>query len=71
MVHAFSVGAYLWGEVLVRIAAEKSLYQPVINRISGQIFDSAADITELVIGVPIAVFPSNKVMQNALRSYLE
>ncbi|KAK9710620.1 Eukaryotic protein of unknown function (DUF829) [Popillia japonica] len=70
VVHGFSVGAYLWSEVLVRLAAERSLYRPVIDRISGQIFDSAADITELVIGVPIAVFPSNKVMQNALRSYL-
>ncbi|KAI4463755.1 hypothetical protein MML48_4g00018519 [Holotrichia oblita] len=70
VVHGFSVGAYLWAEVLVRLAAERSLYQPIIDRISGQIFDSAADITELVIGVPIAVFPSNKVMQNALRSYL-
>lgn len=68
--HGFSVGAYLWSEVLVRMAAEKSLYQPVIDRIVGQVFDSAADITELVIGVPVAVFPNNKVMQNALRSYL-
>ncbi|KRT84910.1 hypothetical protein AMK59_2185, partial [Oryctes borbonicus] len=70
VLHGFSVGAYLWSEVLVRIAAERSIYQPVVDRIAGQVFDSAADITELVIGVPIAVFPSNKVMQNALRSYL-
>ncbi|GJQ75038.1 hypothetical protein Trydic_g9657 [Trypoxylus dichotomus] len=70
VIHGFSVGAYLWSEVLVRIAAERSVYQPVIDRIAGQVFDSAADITELVIGVPFAVFPSNKVMQNALRSYL-
>nr|XP_022906273.1 uncharacterized protein LOC111418072 [Onthophagus taurus]XP_022906274.1 uncharacterized protein LOC111418072 [Onthophagus taurus] len=68
--HGFSIGAYLWSEVLVRIAAERQRYQPIVDRITSQVWDSAADITEIPIGVPLAVFPRNKVMQTALRSYM-
>lgn len=68
--HGFSVGAYMWGEVLVKMAAELPKYQPVIDRVVGQIWDSAADITEIPVGMPIAVFPKNVVMQKALRKYI-
>lgn len=68
--HGFSVGGYLWGEVLVRIVAERNRYQPIIDRVVAQVWDSAADITEITIGLPIAVFPTNKVMQSTLRSYM-
>ncbi|XP_018563802.1 transmembrane protein 53 isoform X1 [Anoplophora glabripennis] len=70
ILHGFSVGGYLWGEVLVNIAAERDRYAHVVDRIAGQVWDSAADITEISVGLPIAVFPRNKVMQAALRQYV-
>nr|CAI5836751.1 unnamed protein product [Callosobruchus analis] len=70
VLHGFSVGAYLWSEVMVQIASERDRYSHIVDRISGQIWDSAADITEISIGIPVAVFPKNAVLQNALRQYL-
>lgn len=70
VLHGFSVGGYLWSEVMVQMAAEQEKYQHIVNRIAGQVWDSAADVTEISIGMPIAVFPKNTVMQNALRQYI-
>lgn len=70
ILHGFSVAGYLWGEVLVNIAAERKKYDHILERIAGQIWDSAADVTEIPIGLPIAVFPRNAVLQNALRQYI-
>lgn len=70
VLHGFSVGAYLWGEVLVHATVEKERYQKVMNRICGQIWDSSVDVTEIHIGVPKAVFPKNFVLQNALQQYI-
>lgn len=55
---------------MVQMAAEQEKYQHVISRIAGQVWDSAADVTEISIGMPVAVFPKNTVMQNALRQYI-
>ncbi|KAL3266726.1 hypothetical protein HHI36_010887 [Cryptolaemus montrouzieri] len=70
LLHGFSVGAYLWAEVMVQMAAEQERYKPVISKIVGQIWDSAADVTELSVGIPFAVFPNNKVMQKTLAQYI-
>ncbi|KAK9870206.1 hypothetical protein WA026_006289 [Henosepilachna vigintioctopunctata] len=70
VLHGFSVGAYLWSEVMVQMAAEQDRYKPVIDKIVGQIWDSAADVTELSVGLPFAVFPRNIVMQKALTQYI-
>lgn len=70
VVHGFSVGGYLWGEVLVRIAAEQEKYGDVVDRIAGQVWDSAADVTEIPVGLPIAIFPRNRILQNVLRQYV-
>ncbi|XP_064074583.1 uncharacterized protein LOC113398137 [Vanessa tameamea] len=71
VLHGFSVGGYIWGEVCVHIMNNKEQYQPVIDRIAAQVWDSAADITEITIGVPAAVFPKNKIMQKTLKAYME
>lgn len=70
LVHGFSVGAYLWGEILVRVSLEKEKYQCVLDKVCGQIWDSSVDVTEIHIGLPPAVFPGNKVLQNALQQYI-
>lgn len=46
-------------------------FQPVLDRIVAQVWDSAADISEISIGVPAAVFPKNKIMQKTLKTYME
>ncbi|XP_046970821.1 uncharacterized protein LOC124537906 [Vanessa cardui] len=71
VLHGFSVGGYIWGEVCAHIMNNKEQYQPVIDRIAAQVWDSAADITEITIGVPAAVFPKNKIMQKTLKAYME
>lgn len=68
--HGFSVGGYMWGECLVHVEKDLPKFQSVIDRIIGQVFDSAADVSEIHIGIPKAVFPKNPKMQAALRSYI-
>lgn len=70
LLHGFSVGGYMWGECLVHMARDQERYSSILNRITGQIWDSAADITEIPVGVPKALFPTNQALQNALRHYM-
>lgn len=71
VVHGFSVGGYMWGELCAHVMKNKELYMPVMDRVVAQVWDSAADISEITIGVPAAVFPKNQIMQKTLRAYME
>lgn len=71
VLHGFSVGGYMWGEILDLIQSDYQKYNNVIERIVGQIWDSLADVTELSIGIPRAIFPKNKMLQNMFQKYLE
>ncbi|CAB3225342.1 unnamed protein product [Arctia plantaginis] len=71
MVHGFSVGAYLWSELLVQTTKNKERYQPVLDRVAAQVFDSGADIHEIPVGFPTAVFPKNKFLQETFRAYIK
>jgi esterase/lipase len=70
ILHGFSVGGYLFGECLAHMNADRKKYESTINRIVGQIWDSAADITEIPVGVPKALFPRNPKLQVPLRNYM-
>ncbi|XP_017462674.1 PREDICTED: transmembrane protein 53-B isoform X2 [Rhagoletis zephyria] len=70
VIHGFSVGAYQLGEVMIQMARDMERYTQVLDRIVCQIWDSAADITEIPIGVPKSIFPKNSRMQSALRNYI-
>jgi len=70
ILHGFSVGGYMWGECLAQMEKDRAKFQSVCDRIIGQIFDSAADITEIPVGVPKAVFPRNPRLQIALKNYM-
>lgn len=70
MVHGFSVGGYLWGECLVHMNKDLKKYESLLDRFVGQIWDSAADITEIPVGVPKALFPKNPKLQAPLRNYM-
>lgn len=36
VIHGFSVGGYLWGEVQVKMTQDEEKYKPLINNISGE-----------------------------------
>ncbi|XP_011297755.1 transmembrane protein 53-B [Fopius arisanus] len=71
MIHGFSVGGYMWGELLTYVHQDRKRYDPVMERIVGQVWDSAVDVSEMCIGIPRAVFKNNAVMQKFLEKYLE
>ncbi|CAB0016824.1 unnamed protein product [Nesidiocoris tenuis] len=70
IVHGFSVGAYLWGEALVRMNSDLTRYQPLMSNIVGQIWDSAADVTETSKGLPFAMFPKNAFLRSTMEKYV-
>ncbi|XP_020290387.1 uncharacterized protein LOC109857974 isoform X2 [Pseudomyrmex gracilis] len=71
LLHGFSVGAYMWGEALDLIHSDKEKYNNITDRIVGQVWDSIADVMQIPIGFPTAVFPKNLVLQSMLRKYVE
>ncbi|EZA50570.1 hypothetical protein DMN91_004143 [Ooceraea biroi] len=71
LLHGFSVGGYMWGEALDLIQNDKEKYSNITDRIVGQVWDSIADVGQIVIGFPQAVFPKNMVLQSMLKKYLE
>ncbi|KAL1129953.1 hypothetical protein AAG570_012897 [Ranatra chinensis] len=70
LLHGFSVGGYVWGEVLVKMNQDLPRFKPIIDKIVGQIWDSAADITELEKGLPLAMFPKNAILRTTLEKYI-
>jgi len=69
VIHGFSVGAYQFGEIMLQMSNDMKRYSNILNRIVCQIWDSAADITEIPVGLPNSIFPNNPRMQSALRNY--
>jgi hypothetical protein len=71
LVHGFSVGGYVWGEMLGQVEQDRDRYTALLQRIVGLIWDSAADMQDIPMGLPTAVFPNNLILQNALRKYVK
>ncbi|ALC42262.1 l-2-k09913 [Drosophila busckii] len=69
IMHGFSVGAYQMGEIMLQMSRDMERYSSILDRFVCQIWDSAADITEIPVGVPKSIFPKNERMQSALRNY--
>lgn len=40
IIHAFSIGAFTFAQMLVHVAENTQKYQPLIQRIKGQVYDS-------------------------------
>jgi hypothetical protein len=68
MIHGFSVGGYLWGEVLNMLEEEHN--RELVDRIVGQIWDSVVDFEGIPTGLPKAVFPNNAVLRASLQKYV-
>lgn len=39
MLHGFSVGGYLWGEVMVQMAHNMDRYQHILDKFVGQVYN--------------------------------
>lgn len=70
VVHGFSVGAYQFGEMMLIMSRDMKRYQPLLDKMIAQVWDSAADISEIPVGLPKSIFPNNPRMERALRSYV-
>ena len=69
LVHGFSVGGYLWGEILGQMHKDMGTSQKILDRICGQVWDSAADITEIPAAISTVV-ATNLQIQKALENYV-
>ena len=70
LVHGFSVGGYVYGELLIKLRQEAKKYGTIRDRLVGQVFDSPVDYE----GVPNGfanILTSNKLGQVAIKSSLE
>ncbi|XP_041365389.1 transmembrane protein 53-A-like [Gigantopelta aegis] len=70
LVHGFSVGGYVYGEMLIKLQQEADKYGTIRDRLVGQVFDSPVDFE----GVPNGfanILASNKLTQAAIKSTLE
>jgi hypothetical protein len=71
LIHGFSVGGYVWGEVMAIAERDRERFQPLFSNIVGHIWDSAADMQDIPDGLPAAVFPKNLMLQKAFRRYVK
>ncbi|KAA0203840.1 hypothetical protein HAZT_HAZT002329 [Hyalella azteca] len=70
LVHGFSVGAYIFGEGMLKMANDVQRYGPLMDRFVGQIWDSPVDVEGIPSGVAKAI-TANKLLQSSIQSYLE
>jgi len=68
--HAFSVGAYVWGQLLVWHRQQPERYDFIRERIVGQIWDSIVDIEGVTQGIGGALFPNNWLVRNLIEGYV-
>ncbi|KAK3586298.1 hypothetical protein CHS0354_002799 [Potamilus streckersoni] len=73
MVHGFSVGGYVYGEMLVKLKNESDRYDAIQKGLRGQIFDSPVDFDGIPKGFSSALTKNHMVrgvMRNLLEGYL-
>ncbi|XP_013090145.2 transmembrane protein 53-B-like [Biomphalaria glabrata] len=73
MVHGFSVGGYMYGELLVKLNQDLEKYRSIRSRLVGQIFDSPVDYEGVPSGFARILLKNRvgqKLLQFSLESYL-
>lgn len=70
VIHGFSVGGYLYGEMLVKLQKECDRYKKISERIVGQVFDSPVDFEGVSCGFA-TVLVKNPVLRILLRKSIE
>lgn len=59
LVHAFSIGAYVFAQLLVHMSKDPQRYEPLAKRIHGQVYDSVVigTLDHMATGVGKTLFP--------------
>lgn len=70
LIHGFSVGAYVFTEVMVKVEKEFEKHGHLLNRFVGQIWDSAVDLEGIPYGTSRAI-TNNDTIQKSMQKYLE
>lgn len=71
VLHGFSVGAYVWGQLLVQMSEDPEKHQYMHNMMIGQIWDSVVDVEGCTQGIGNAVFPHNPIPRTILEAYVK
>ena len=74
LVHGFSVGGYVFGELLVKLLQNPEKYTTIPSRFQGLIFDSPVDMNGIPIGVSRAATENpiyRQLIHSALDMYLK
>ncbi|KAJ8262126.1 hypothetical protein GJAV_G00162540 [Gymnothorax javanicus] len=60
LVHAFSIGGYMFGQLMTHIAREPERYQGLLQQVQGQVYDSLVDgsLERMAIGLGKSMFPN-------------
>ncbi|XP_071809512.1 transmembrane protein 53-like [Asterias amurensis] len=73
LVHGFSVGGYLYGEIIQKMLASQTESHEITRRIIGQIYDSPVDLQNIPVGISKALTKNplaQRSMQTSLQMYL-
>ncbi|KAK7081996.1 hypothetical protein SK128_014243 [Halocaridina rubra] len=70
MIHGFSVGGYVFSEVMVKIEQNYQHHGHLLNRFVGQVWDSVADLQQIPYGTSKAL-TDNVTLQKSMQKYLE
>ncbi|XP_064114848.1 transmembrane protein 53-like [Macrobrachium nipponense] len=70
LIHGFSVGAYVFTELMVKVENDFKKHSPILNRMVGQIWDSPVDLEGIPFGTSRAV-TNNVTIQRSIQKYLE
>lgn len=66
--HGFSVGAYIFTEVLIKISGDLEKFGAIRSRFAGQIYDSPCELTGIREGVIRSLSNSKAVQQQLLKA---
>jgi len=69
--HGFSIGGFVWGQVMAMMSADEEKYGRVVDQIVGQIWDSPVDVEGISQGMGTAMFPNNKIAKYTLETYVK
>lgn len=69
-VHSFSVGGYLYAEILQKMIAAEKTKGELTGRVIGQIYDSVVDLDKVAFGIANALF-SQKILQKSVERSIE
>jgi alpha/beta superfamily hydrolase len=71
LIHGFSVGGYVFAQMLRLAHEQPEQYKEVVQKMVGQIWDSVVDVQGTAIGVSKSVFPNSPFPQKLLKDYID